>query len=147
MYRGLVLLHLLGASVWVGGHLVLAFTVLPRALRANDAGIVRDFEAGFERIGIPALLLQVVTGVLLALHWVPDVGTWFTGATPQARLVLAKLGCLAATIALAAHARLSIIPRLDETTLRPLAWHIRGVTGVAVAFVVLGVGIRTGGLF
>lgn len=147
MYRALVLAHLLGASVWVGGHLVLAFTVLPRALRANDAAIVRDFEAGFEKIGIPALLLQVVTGIWLALHWLPDVGAWFAADSTLSRLVLGKLACLAATVALAAHARLRIIPRLDAATLRPLAWHIRGVTLVAVAFVVLGVGIRTGGLF
>jgi len=147
MYRALVVAHLLGASIWVGGHIVLALAVLPRALRANDPAIVRDFEAGFEKVGIPALLVQVVTGLWLAQHWLPDVGTWFAGATPQARFVLAKLGCLAATIALAVHARLRIIPHLDETTLRPLAWHIRGVTLVAIAFVVLGVGIRTGGLF
>ncbi len=147
MYRALVVVHLLGASIWVGGHLVLALAVLPRALRANDASIVRDFEAGFERIGIPALLTQVATGAWLALHWLPDVGAWFEAATPQARFVLAKLACLAATVALAAHARLAIIPRLDQTTLRPLAWHIRAVTAIAVAFVVLGVAIRTGGLF
>lgn len=147
MYRALVVFHLLGASVWVGGHLVLALAVLPRALRASDAALVRDFEAGFERVGIPALVLQVATGVWLALHWLPDVGSWFEGTTPQARFVLAKLACLAATVVLAAHARLRIVPRLDETTLRPLAWHIRAVTLLAVAFVVLGVGIRTGGLF
>jgi putative copper export protein len=145
MYRVLVIAHLLGASVWVGGHLVLALTVLPRALRANDAAIVSDFEGGFEKIGIPALLVQVATGVWLALHWLPDPSTWFDAATPQARLVLAKLACLAATVGLAAHARLRIIPRLDATTLRPLAWHIRAVTAIAIAFVVLGVGIRTGG--
>lgn len=146
-YRVLVLAHLLGASVWVGGHLVLAFTVLPRALRANDASIVRDFEAGFEKIGIPALLVQVVTGLWLALHWMPDVDSWFAAESPQARFVLAKLACLAATAVLAAHARLRILPRLDDTTLRPLAWHIRGVTLIALAFVALGVGVRTGALF
>ena len=147
MYRGLVIAHLLGASVWVGGHLVLALVVLPRALRTGDAAPVRDFEADFERIGIPALLVQVVTGLWLAHRWLPDPAAWLAGATPQARLVLAKLVCLAATVGLAIHARLAIVPRLDATTLRPLAWHIRGVTLLAVAFVVLGVGIRTGGLF
>jgi putative copper export protein len=147
MYRWLVLAHLLGASVWVGGHIVLALAVLPRALRANDAAIVRDFESGFEKVGIPALLLQVVTGLWLAHHWLPDVGAWFAAESPQARFVLAKLACLAATIALAAHARLRIIPRLDATTLRPLAWHIRGVTAIAITFVIFGVAIRTGGLF
>jgi putative copper export protein len=147
VYRALVIAHLLGASIWIGGHVVLSLAVLPRALRARDASIVRDFEAGFERVGIPALLVQVVTGLWLAHHWLPEVGTWFAGGSPQARLVATKLALLAATVALAAHARLRIIPRLDATTLRPLAWHIAAVTLISIAFLVAGVGIRTGGLF
>jgi hypothetical protein len=58
--------------------------VLPRALRARDPEPVRAFEAGFERVGIPALGLQVATGLWLAFHWVPDVGSWFRAATPPA---------------------------------------------------------------
>ena len=57
VYRLLVVLHLLGATVWVGGHLVLSLVVLPRALRARDASVVAEFESGYERIGLPALLL------------------------------------------------------------------------------------------
>ncbi|MGH7874191.1 MAG: hypothetical protein ACREQO_18470, partial [Candidatus Binatia bacterium] len=66
LYRILVALHLIGASVWIGGHLVLAATILPRALRHRAPTIILDFEKGFERIGLPALVLQVVTGLLLA---------------------------------------------------------------------------------
>lgn len=145
MYRHLVILHLIGASVWVGGHLVLSLAILPRALRARDPAIVRDFEAGFERIGIPALLVQVVTGILLALHWAPEIRTWLPPASPQAWLILGKLGLLAATVALAAHARLRIIPNLDATNLRFLAVHVVAVTLLALLFLVFGVAIRTGG--
>ena len=91
-YRLLVALHLLGAAVWVGGHLVLSISVLPRALRARDPGIIREFESGFERLGIPALLVQVVTGLGLAYHWAPRVTSWLSPSTPQARLILVKLG-------------------------------------------------------
>ena len=146
-YRLAVVLHLLGASVWVGGHLVLCLSVLPRALRVRDPEPIRAFEAGFERIGIPALLLQVATGLWLAVHWVPDVGAWFRAATPPAALILVKLSLLAATAGLAIDARLRVIPRLDAATLPGLAWHIVAVTVVAVAFLVCGVGIRTGGLW
>jgi uncharacterized membrane protein len=31
-FKILVILHTLGATVWTGGHLVLAVTVLPQAL-------------------------------------------------------------------------------------------------------------------
>ena len=33
MYGWVIFLHVLAATVWTGGHLVLATTVLPRALR------------------------------------------------------------------------------------------------------------------
>ena len=143
-YRLLVVLHLLGATVWVGGHLVLSLSVLSRALRARDPGIIREFESGFERLGIPALLVQIVTGLWLAYHWAPHVAGWFSPSTPQARLVLLKLVLLAATVALAVHARLRIVPQLDVATLRFLAYHVVAVTLLGVALLVVGVAIRTG---
>jgi putative copper export protein len=145
-YRILVVLHLLGATIWVGGHLVLALTVLPRAMRANDPAIVRDFESGYERLGIPALLLQIVTGIWLAQRWIPNAAGWLSPSTPQAWLVVLKLGLLAVTIGLGAHARLRIIPKLDAARLPALRAHIVAITIVAVLFLVLGVGVRTGGL-
>jgi putative copper export protein len=147
VYRLLVVLHLLGATVWVGGHLVLSLVVLPRALRARDASIVAQFESGYERIGLPALLLQVVTGLWLALHWVPDFRTWLVPASLHAWLVLVKLGLLAATLALAAHARFRLVPALDARALSTLAYHIVGVTLLGVAMLITGVAIRTGGVW
>jgi len=47
--------------------------------------------------------------------------------------------------ALAIHARLRLIPHLRDDNLAPLAWHIRGITALAIAFVVVGAGIRLGG--
>jgi len=126
---------------------VLSLTILPRALRERDPGIIRQFEEGYERIGIPALLLQVITGLFLAIHWAPDVGSWFRPANLQASLIAAKLGLLAITVALAAHARLRIIPALNADRLRALAFHIISVTTIGVVMVILGVAIRTGGLW
>ena len=146
-YRLLVTLHLLGAAVWVGGHLVLALSVLPRALRAHDPAIIREFESGFERLGIPALLVQVVTGLWLAHHWAPDVAGWLSPSTPPARLVLVTLALLAATVALAVHARLRVLPQLDAATLPVHAYHIVAVTLLGVALLVVGVAIRTEAVF
>ena len=147
VYRLLVALHLLGAAVWVGGHLVLSLVVLPQALRARDASIVREFESGYERIGLPALLLQVITGMWLALHWVPDMRSWLTPASLHGWLVVVKLGLLAATLALAAHARFRLVPALDARGLSTLAYHIVGVTLLGVAMLITGVAIRTGGVW
>jgi len=143
----LILLHVLGATVWVGGHLVLSLTILPRALRERDPAIIREYEDGYERIGIPALAIQVLTGLFLAYHWAPDVTSWFQPATLQASLIAAKLGLLAITVALAAHARLRIIPTLNAARLHALAAHIITVTAIGILMVALGVAIRTGGLW
>ena len=42
-YKILLVLHLLGSSVWVGGHLILAITILPRALKLHDPEILHQF--------------------------------------------------------------------------------------------------------
>jgi putative copper export protein len=137
-------LHLLGATVWVGGHLTLALTILPRALEQERASIVSEFEQRFERIGLPALAVQVLTGLWLAEHLLGAPQNWFDD-TPTARVVQVKLALLAATVALALHARLRVIPALSDETLRTLAWHIRLVTLAAVLLVLAGVSIRFAG--
>jgi putative copper export protein len=48
--------------------------------------------------------------------------------------------------ALAVHARLRLIPNLKDDNLSGLAWHIRGITALAIAFVAVGALIRLGGL-
>jgi putative copper export protein len=109
LYRILVALHLLGASVWIGGHLVLAGTILPRALHNRDPSIILDFEKGYERIGLPSLLLQVVTGLLLAYHWLPEISAWFTLDSNVSVYVVTKLALLTATLGLALNAQFRVI--------------------------------------
>ncbi|MEO6122628.1 MAG: CopD family protein [Ilumatobacteraceae bacterium] len=137
-------LHILGATIWAGGHMVLALTILPDALRQRRAATVSEFEQRFERIGLPALGLQIVTGLWLAQHLLGSPGNWFD-ANSVARTVQVKLGLLALTVALAVHARFRVIPKLSDETLPTLAWHIRIVTGAAVLFVLAGASIRFGG--
>ena len=144
MYGAILLLHVLGASVWAGGHLVLAVTVLPGVLRNKSPAELLRFESAYERIGMPALVIQVATGLWLAYRVVPDPGQWFAFSDPVARLVGTKLVLLAITIAFALDARLRIIPKLSESNLVALAWHIVPVTVISVLFVVIGVSFRTG---
>lgn len=142
----MLLLHVLGATVWTGGHLVLALGILPRVLREKNPGALLRFESAYERIGLPALLLQLVSGLWLAYRMVPDVGRWLDPADAVARLLATKLLLLAITIGFALDARLRIIPKLSAQNLTALAWHIVPVTVVAVLFVVVGVSFRTGWL-
>lgn len=144
MHGILLLLHVLAATVWTGGHLVLALTVLPRVLKEKAPRELLRFESAYERIGIPALVIQVVTGLWMAYRMVPDVGQWFAFQNPLSRLIGFKLILLTITIAFAIDARLRIIPKLSEQNLTALAWHIIPVTLVSVLFVVVGVSFRTG---
>jgi putative copper export protein len=139
----LILLHVLGATIWTGGHLVLSVCILPRALAEKDPTIVTAFEERFEKLGLPALLVQVVTGPLLAFHHVPYAADWFAFNGTKETLIATKLLLLAATLGLALHARLRVLPTLTESRLRLLAWHIVPVTVLSVLFVVVGVFIRT----
>jgi putative copper export protein len=137
-------LHILGATIWVGGHVTLAVTILPRALRERRSATVSEFEQSFERIGLPALATQILTGLWLAHHLLGAPGNWFED-NPIAHVVQIKLGLLALTLGLAIHARFRVIPKLSDDTLPNLAWHIRIVTVAAALLVLAGASIRFGG--
>ena len=147
MIKYVIMLHVLGATVWTGGHLVLTLGFLPKALRERDPEPIRFFESRYERVGIPALLIQVVTGFILAFHSLPSFSSWFAFDNHMSTHIVLKLALLACTLGLALHARLRLVPNLAEDNLRYLAGHIIAVTILSVLFVLVGVGIRTGGLF
>lgn len=144
MYPYVLLLHVLAATVWTGGHLVLALAVLPRVLKERSPAELLRFEAAYERIGMPALLVQLATGLWLAHRLVPDVRSWFAAENFVTRVVLLKLSLLATTALVAADARLRILPGLSPETLPAMARRIATVTLLSVLFVVAGVALRTG---
>ncbi len=145
MFYLVLVVHLLGAAVWTGGHIVLATTVLPRALKARDPGILLRFEQGYERVGMPALVAQVASGIWLALEFVPEVSEWFSFSDPTSTGIAIKLMLLATTAGFAVNARFRVIPNLSAETLPLMGWHIRAVTVLSVLFVLTGAFLRTGG--
>ena len=140
----LILLHVIGASVWLGGHLILLLGFVPRALRQNDPEIIRKFEEVYERIGIPALLLQIVTGVWMSEKYLGNLTDAFLFQSPMERYIAWKIILIAVTVILALHARLRIIPKLQSSNLRYLVVHITGITVIALFMAFLGTGIRVG---
>lgn len=144
MHGFVLLLHILAATIWTGGHLVLALSILPKALRENSVIRIQDFEQAYEKVGIPALIIQVLSGLWLAYRLVPDFALWLQMDNPVVRLIWFKLLLLFVTLLLAADARLRVIPTLSSRNLRQLAWHIIPVTIISVLFVVVGVSFRTG---
>ena len=59
MYKYVLLAHILGATVWTGGHLVLAARILPEVLRRRSASMLLDFEKRYELLGMSALACRL----------------------------------------------------------------------------------------
>jgi putative copper export protein len=142
----MLFIHLIAGSIWVGGHLVLALSLLPEAIAKRDPELINGFERIYERIGLPAMVVQVATGLWLAHGIQPEIEAWLELSDPVALTISLKLACLAATMALAVHARLAIIPRLNAARLPMLGAHIVAVTALALVFVWLGLAFRYGGV-
>ncbi len=138
----IIFTHIICATIWTGGHLILSLTFLPQALKKNDFGIIKQFESKYERIGIPALLILVLTGIYLASFYSSDFFD-FDFSNHQNKHLYLKFILLICSIALAIHARFYLIPKQK---LKPLAYHIVAVTLLSVAFVFVGFSLRSGGL-
>jgi putative copper export protein len=145
MYKLLVVLHLLGSAVWVGGNLILVRAVLPRALSASDPRPVVEYERMFGPLGLVALLVQVFTGLLLARHWVPSLSTYFSEPTLQSRCIILKLALLTAGLVLGGlmHRKL---PTLAAPSLRRFAALAWGSALIGVLLVLVGAAVRLNGL-
>jgi putative copper export protein len=144
-FKILVLLHTLSATIWTGGHLVLAVMVLPKALKKREPELIENFEGNFETLGLISLGIQVLTGLGLTWIYFPQFRGLFSFDSFLSCYVLIKLVLLLLTVTLAIHARLYILPNLSKENLNSLAYHIIGITTIAVLFVVFGVGITLGG--
>lgn len=156
LYIVSVFLHLLAAAVWVGGMLFLGLVVVP-ALRgiSERTSVLERVGALFERVGIGALLLALLTGLL---------NLWFRGvhnveqlwATPTGRMGLLKIGLLLVVAALSLwHNRVlgvRAIRLLREAPQSPEAqrlrrlssWIGRAMLAVSLLLVFLGVVLARG---
>lgn len=146
MYHIALLFHILAATIWTGGHLILATTILPNALKSKNVDFIKTFEQGYETVGIPALLVQIVSGFYLAYSLLPDAHLWLDWSNPVAKVISLKLGLLCLTFMLAIDARLRVIPKLSSDNIHDLALHIIPVTVISVLFVFVGVSLKAGWL-
>ncbi len=144
----LLVIHLICATIWVGGHLYLVVSILPGVLKRKDAKRLLSFEKSFEPLGIPALLLLVITGLWMAIQF----GVGFTDllhfTNPIERTISLKLLLLAATVLLALSAQIRVLPKLRKAPdrLPEMALHAIGVTALGIAMLVLGSFVRYGGI-
>lgn len=149
MHHLLLIIHLLSATIWVGGHLVLAIGFLPKALKNKDFSYIGNFEKKYEPIGMPALLLLVVTGIMMAYDFGIKFGIWFSFSNPIEKVVSFKLICLILTVCLAISAQTRVLPKLekgDMSKLPEMAFHIISVTLLGITMLILGSFFRYGGI-
>lgn len=146
MHHIILILHLFAATIWVGGHLVLSIGFLPKALKQRDPAIIINFEKVYEKIGLPALLVLVITGILMAYIYGVTLSDWFSFSNSIEKVVSTKLLLLMSTLALAIHARLFIIPKLSVSSLPFMAAHIILITLIGITMMVVGTFVRFGGL-
>ena len=144
----LLVLHLIAATIWVGGHLVLAIGYLPKALKRKDFSYIGNFEKTYEPIGMPSLAVVIITGILMAYDYNAGFSSWFSFATPIERVVSLKLTFLLTTVCFAISAQTRVLPKLRKGQLNKLpemAMHIICVTLIGVLMVILGSLVRIGG--
>lgn len=142
----LLIAHLLGASIWVGGHLLLAISYVPKALKNKDPEIITQFERKYEALGLPALAVLVFSGIWMSLNYGVRPTDWLRFSSAVEIVVSIKLSLLLLTVLLALHARFFIIPKLSKTNIPQLALHIYAVTVVGISMLVLGSFVRFGGM-
>lgn len=144
----LLIIHLICATVWVGGHLFIAIRILPKALRLKNCDELLAMEKSFEPIGMPALLLLVTTGIWMTLQFGIDWHQWFSFSNPIERVTSTKLLLLVSTLLLAVSAQTRVIPKLktNPNKLVEMGIHIIAVTLIGVAMLVLGSFVRYGGV-
>lgn len=143
----LLIIHLLSAAIWVGGHLLLCLAYLPKALKDNDPEIILSYEKKYEPVGMTALALLVITGILMAYKYGVTVGYWFQFATSIEKVISSKLVLLLLTVAFALSAQFRVLPKLktDSGKLPEMTFHIISVTIIGVLMLIFGSFVRFGG--
>lgn len=144
----LLIIHLLCAAVWVGGHLLLVFGHLPQALKEKNQNIILNYERKYEPVGMTSLVLLVITGIMMAYKYGVSIEYWFQFSTPIEKVVSTKLLLLLLTVLFALSAQFRVLPKLKNNPdkLPEMTFHIVSVTLIGVLMLIFGSFVRFGGL-
>jgi len=146
LHHFVLIIHLLSATIWVGGHLLLAICYLPTALKKKDPHIILSFEKKFEVLGMSSLALLIITGIWMAYDFGITIETWFAFKSGFEKVISIKLILLFCTFFCAICAQFYVIPNLNEKNINRIAVIIVSVTSIGVAMLVLGSTLRYGGI-
>jgi putative copper resistance protein D len=104
------MLHLLCASIWIGGLFCLALVLRCAFAGTGDALVLSPLLQRFSHVGYGAVTLLVLSGCINALALLPSVDALIR--TTYGRLLLLKIGLAGSMIALAIINRIVLAPRL-----------------------------------
>ena len=142
----LLIIHLVAATIWIGGHLILAIRYLPEAIKTKDLEKLKGFKDKFEPVGMPSLIILVITGILMAYDYDVTISKWFSFSNGIEKVISIKLILFITSLTLAISAQLFIFPKLSPKKHYYVTILIVVVTLIAISMLVLGSLIRLGGI-
>ncbi|WP_307835435.1 copper resistance CopC/CopD family protein [Streptomyces adelaidensis] len=128
------LVHLLGASLWVGGLVMLTVAVLPRREPGELAAVV----PGYSRLAAASVAAVAAAGLMLAWQVVGSYDALLH--TSYGQLLLLKTGVLAVVLVAAQCSRqwvrtrldLAVLLRGDAASVRPFGYSVAAEAGLVL---------------
>jgi copper transport protein len=129
--------HLVAASVWVGGVATLALLVWPLAPELRRRAFV-----GFSRIAVVLVALLVLAGVYLAIVRLPELADLWQ--TSYGRLLLVKVGIVGLALAWGGFHHTFVRPRLEAGEQPRVRGSLLGESGVALVVLLVAAMLTNG---
>ena len=142
----ILIIHLLAATIWVGGHLILLLRYVPKAIKTKSLDELSVFRKNFEPVGMPSLFVLIVTGIIMAYDYNVTIEKWFLFENAIEKIVSIKLILLFISLTLAFITIKFVLPSIDKLSPFILYFIIFLVTTIAVTMLILGSLVRVGGL-
>ena len=141
-----LIIHLLAATIWVGGHLILLLRYVPKAIKNKSLEELSAFRKNFEPVGMPSLFILILTGILMAYDYNITFEKWFLFENSIEKIVSIKLILLFISLTLAFITIKFVLPSINKISPFILYFIIFLVTTIAVTMLVLGSLVRVGGI-
>ena len=141
-----LIIHLLAATIWVGGHLLLLLRYVPKAIKSKSLEELSAFRKNFEPVGMPSLFILIITGILMAYDYNITFEKWFLFENSIEKIVSIKLILLFISLTLAFITIKFVLPSINKISPFLLYFIIFLVTTIAVTMLILGSLVRIGGL-
>ena len=141
-----LIIHLLAATIWVGGHLLLLLRYVPKAIKSKSLEELSAFRKNFEPVGMPSLFILIITGILMAYDYNITFEKWFLFENSIEKIVNIKLILLFISLTLAFITIKFVLPSINKISPFILYFIIFLVTTIAVTMLVLGSLVRVGGI-